>query len=60
MQVAPETDYAYMEGLAIRAGLGLGDRARGGEGGAVGGGGRGINESYVMDRWKDNDEISIA
>ena len=35
-----------MKGLAIRAMLGLGDRARCGEGGGVGGG---MNESYVMD-----------
>ena len=41
--------------------LGLGDRAGGGEGGGVGGAGAGgMNESYVMDGWKDNDVISIA
>ena len=35
-----------MSGLAIRAVLGLGDRAGCGEGRGVG---EGINESYVMD-----------
>ena len=35
-----------MRGLAIRAVLGLGDRAGCGEGGGVGGG---MNERYVID-----------
>ena len=37
--------------------LGLGDRAGCGEGGGVGGGGDGMNESYVMDGQEDNDVI---
>ena len=51
--------YIYIQGLAIRAVLGLGDSADGGNGGGVGGGG-GMNESYVMDGSKDNGVISIA
>ena len=39
--------------------LGLGDRACGGEGGDVGGGGE-MNESYVTGGQNDNDAISIA
>ena len=39
--------------------LGLGD-CTGCEEGEVVGGEKGMNESYVMDGWKDNDVISIA